>query len=152
MRFCPSTISAMTKLRSVLKLALALMVVVIGTLAIFVWRETSHRQMCDQVLADVWSLAKKQPQGITAAEWHHFIRWTNNDVANGLASPTWVSRRDLVRFADELHRRVEGKVDINTIDWIWDEIARISKYGQSYSDQFRPTTPERREQFKLTGG
>ena len=47
-------------------------------------------------------------------------------------------RAALERFADELEHRIQGPVDLKTIDWIWDEFERISKYGTHYSDEWRP--------------
>ena len=29
------------------------------------------------------------------------------------------------------------------VDWLWDELEVISKYGKRYSDHWRPTTAER---------
>jgi hypothetical protein len=46
-------------------------------------------------------------------------------------------------FADELDRRLQGKVEMSTIDWIWDNFEEIGKNGRRYSEQYRPTTPER---------
>ena len=52
--------------------------------------------------------------------------------------PETRDRAELQRFADELEHRIHGPVDLKTIDWIWDEIERISKYGKKYSDDWRP--------------
>jgi hypothetical protein len=41
-------------------------------------------------------------------------------------------------FADELEVRLRSPVDVETIDWIWDEIERLSNNGKRYSDDFRP--------------
>jgi hypothetical protein len=52
------------------------------------------------------------------------------------------------RFERELNRRLKGPVDLQTIDWIWDEMARLTPNGKTYSDSYRPTTPERLKEFE----
>jgi hypothetical protein len=54
----------------------------------------------------------------------------------------------LHNLADELEQRLEGHVDMSTIDWIWDEIEAVSVYGKNYSEDYRPTTPERLQAAK----
>jgi hypothetical protein len=44
---------------------------------------------------------------------------------------------------DRLDERLREQVNLETIDWLWDELRAISKYGKRYSDMYRPTTPER---------
>jgi hypothetical protein len=56
------------------------------------------------------------------------------------------SQRQFVRFADELEHRVQGGVGPETIDWIWDEIARLSKFGTTYSEKWRPVHGGRLEE------
>ena len=38
-----------------------------------------------------------------------------------------------------LERRLQGPTNVATIDWIWDEYARITKGGRGYGERFRPT-------------
>jgi hypothetical protein len=54
----------------------------------------------------------------------------------------------MVRFEGELKQRLSGLVTLETIDWIWDEIVRLSRNGRSYSDNYRPTRPERLKEFE----
>lgn len=98
-----------------------------------------HREWSNRVEADLKSLAGKRPADITLDEWESLVGWTLNLHGNCGVHYAWVDRAEREPFLAELERRLQGPVSVATIDWIWDEYARITKYGQTYSDKFRPT-------------
>jgi hypothetical protein len=52
----------------------------------------------------------------------------------------------------ELQDRLNRPVDLGTIDWIWDQFERLSPgYGPTYSQRYRPTSPERLREFQEQG-
>jgi hypothetical protein len=67
------------------------------------------------------------------------VGWTLNLHANCGASHTWVERDQMWPFLEEMERRLQGSVSIATIDWIWDEYTRITKFGREYEEKYRPT-------------
>lgn len=93
-------------------------------------------------------LAKKYPQGITSGEWASCVFWTHNLHGNCGYYPAFPTDRLRV-FADELNSRMGGEVDLNTIDWIWDEYVKYAHGGQQYSIKYRPTTPARLREARL---
>ena len=100
-----------------------------------------HRRWFNQVDASIESLATRRPPGVDQDQWMLAVLWTQNANANCCAMAEFLKTRDraaLERFADELEHRIQGPVDLKTIDWIWDEFERISKYGKHYSDEWRP--------------
>ena len=42
-------------------------------------------------------------------------------------------------FVEELERRLQRLVTVATIDWIWDEYARITTGGRGYGERYRPS-------------
>ena len=103
----------------------------------------NHHEWYHRVHADIVALADKQPPDVSRGQWEFMIWWTLNLHANCAAMPTQVERTDRDQFVEELEQRMHRLVSTTTIDWIWDEYTRISRYGQSYSDRFRPTrSPE----------
>ena len=60
--------------------------------------------------------------------------------ANLTILKTW---KDFTISPIKLDEKLKNKIDMSTIDWIWDEISIISTIGQLYSDKYRPLTPER---------
>ncbi len=93
----------------------------------------------ERVLAGIRSLPAKRPADVPQGQWEFMVVWTMNLDANCGYSPHWVSREQRWRFLREFEERLQGPVDAATIDWIWDEYARNSRGGQSYSDRYRPT-------------
>ncbi len=47
-------------------------------------------------------------------------------------------------MAAELNRQLNSKVDLNTIDRIWDEYLEHSPGGRSYARRYRPSTTQPR--------
>jgi hypothetical protein len=79
---------------------------------------------------------------MSRGEWQFVVGWTINLHGNCgpfIRPEQWGAAE---AFADEFERRLQGPVDLSTIDWIWDEYCLFSKYGQAYSDKYRPTRPE----------
>ncbi len=102
----------------------------------------THKRWSDRVRGDIRELAHKRPPEIPRGEWEYLYGWTINLHANcgslsGTVENDW---RD--GFVQELERRLGGPLSLADIDWIWDEYATHTKYGQKYSDDYRPTPLE----------
>jgi hypothetical protein len=100
-----------------------------------------HRAWSDRMKARLNSLYDRCPPDLDAATWEQVVQWTGNLHSNCGVQHTWVNREEKCPFLEELERRLQGPVDLGTIDWIWDEYARITEGGQLYSDKYRPTLP-----------
>jgi hypothetical protein len=100
-----------------------------------------HSLFCDRVHFQFLSLAKKRPLNVSRQQWEGVVAHTINAWANCLTFTKNIPPAEMDRFEHELHQRVQGPVDLATIDWIWDEVVRLTPNGQSYSDDWRPTTP-----------
>jgi hypothetical protein len=110
-----------------------------------------HRECCERVRADLASLAKRRPPNVSLKQWENVVAWTLNAHGNCLASEPNIPPEEIARFERELKLRLSGPVRLKTIDWIWDEIVRLSSGGQRYSDNWRPTLPERLKEFEEGG-
>jgi hypothetical protein len=98
-----------------------------------------HRHWYDRVRADLYLLADKRPAEVPASQWEFMVGWTINLHSNSAAARQWVDRGEIWPFVEELERRLQGPVTVATIDWIWDEYARITKGGRLYGERYRPT-------------
>jgi len=94
-------------------------------------------------------LASKRPSEIPRAQWEYVVGWTLELHANCASDFTQISLEDKEKFARELEIRLNGEIDLATIDWIWDEYSRFARTGQTYSDKYRPTLPERLKEAEL---
>ena len=108
-------------------------------------RQTRFTQ---SVRRDLESLFLKRPKDVTPKQWRGVVEWTLSAQVNCLRFQKSITREDMDRFERELTERVSGPVDLKTIDWIWDEIARISMHGKRYGETWRPTTPDRLAEFE----
>jgi hypothetical protein len=98
----------------------------------------------DRIQASVRELAQHRPEGVSKRKWSFAVGWTGVAVGNVFFMPSCVNDdQGYYDFADELGRRLQGKVEMSTIDWIWDGFEEIGKNGRSYSERYRPTMPER---------
>lgn len=107
-----------------------------------------HAEFYSDVRGQLQSLAKKRPPNVTPKQWENIVGWTLNAHANCFAHWHQLSQQDMKQFEVELRQHLAGPVTLETIDWIWDEIVRLSPLGQSYSDNYRPTRPSRLQEFE----
>lgn len=100
-----------------------------------------HGEWHNRVRADIRQLACKQPADVPEGQWEFMVGWTwnmhcNCDFTPRSSTPEWREE-----FATELERRLAEPMTVADIDWIWDEYADHTKYGQSYG-RYRPTRSE----------
>lgn len=99
-----------------------------------------HRRWSDRVRGAILALLGRRPPEVGPGPWEFAVGWTYKLHANCGSDRSLVTnwaRAD--RFVDDLDRRLEGAVGLDTLDWVWDEYEGFSKYGQRYSDLYRPT-------------
>jgi len=120
---------------------LVLLSILLYTYQVIIVSEERFCQTRRRVHDSLWSLHDRCPKEVTPAKWEEIVRQTREPVIGCLF---WSAEiRDMpryYRFVDELDERLEGEVDMGTIDWIWDEFVEISMHGQR-SDLERPTDP-----------
>lgn len=105
--------------------------------------QRQHARAFAQVRAAMYSVAERRPDGVTGERWIHTVDWTNNAISNCCATLSYFKDKDealerFVVFANELSRRSKDDITLNLIDWIWDQLEIISKYGTYYTSQYRP--------------
>jgi hypothetical protein len=98
----------------------------------------------DRIQMLVQELAQHQPTGVSIRQWSFVVGWTGTAVGNIFFVPSSVKdNQKYYDFADEFEQRLQGNVDMSTINWVWDQYEELSEIGRGYSERFRPTTPER---------
>ena len=78
----------------------------------------------------VEKLAYRRPPGFTPQQWESAVAFTMNLHAKSLTHLTDASSLHEVR--EELERKMDLKVDLETIEWIWDSYAKLSHAGDNY--------------------
>jgi hypothetical protein len=101
-----------------------------------------HAEWYQGVEARILRLAEERPEGIDPDEWAFCTFWTWQLHTNwGPYESFHPAARD--RFLAEFDRRLDGPVDFSTVDWIRDQYVEHSRGGRHYSEDFRPTDPDR---------
>jgi len=116
------------------------------------WARRNH-EICDledRILTTLDSLEAKCPASMTERQWESAITWTRTLVCNSIYDEPDVDVRDLRRFQTELQYKAKGSVDLDTIHWTWDQVARLCQAGKEYQ-HFRPHMLEEIEALGLEG-
>ena len=107
-------------------------------IVLWVWLDRTigeRRRLNSQIHASIESLATKCPPDLTQNQWNVALYWTLN--MSGNTALTHAKLDELRRFQRELEERAKGKVDMELIFWIWDEVAKISPTGTRYKENFQ---------------
>jgi hypothetical protein len=108
----------------------------------------AHRRWYGAVEYRILCLAERCPGDLDRKQWAACIHWTWNLHANYGALPYW-DKAARYPFLSGVDQKLRGKVDLGTIDWIWDQYSQHTSGGKWYSENFRPTTPERLKEASL---
>lgn len=79
----------------------------------------------------IGSLAQRRPPNVTRGQWASAVAWTWNLHGNSLLMFE-VDGPTIAAFEQRLKDRLDGNVDMATIDWIWNEYAHLSPHGAKY--------------------
>ena len=114
----------------------------------FVRPMQNHRRAYDRISDSVQSLAHRRPAAVSKKQWSFIIGWTMNGIGNccsvdAYLNPDEQSHKRFLSLPDRIDERLREVVSMETIDWLWDELEAISKYGPRYADNWRPTSPDR---------
>lgn len=101
----------------------------LGTLRWSAERLIITRRTTAKICSAVDSLAAHCPSAVDQDEWNHALSLTRARVLKSSALPSEIrDLDDFVLFAGELDdRTASGKIDPETIQWIWDEVEKLSK-------------------------
>lgn len=123
------------------RLVLLVSLVAVGLLLFVSYRYleqfATHGRWYDRGREDMTAITHKCPPEVGKDWWEFAVTWTLNLHANCGPHPSWVEPGWRDGFAVELERRLQGPMTLADIEWIWDEYARHTTYGQGYSDKFR---------------
>ncbi len=128
---------------------IVLIVALFGTLGFAFWffgirPHEEGMRTGKQIERAILKLSTKCPADVSRERWAHCIAWTWQLHTNYGPYSYW-DRDERQRFIEELEQRVNGHVDMATIDWIWDQYVESTTGGRDY-DGYRPTVPERLEE------
>jgi hypothetical protein len=116
--------------------AFSLVAVLLAGFGWFYRQILEPRQLNDKIEAHIDSLALRRPPELTRQQWESAVAWTSNLHGNSLLR-FQTDTPALRQFEQRLSEKLKGKVNLETIDWIWAEYARACPGGANYQ-RFKP--------------
>lgn len=114
---------------------LIILVTLVGSfLGGFLWCDRTYRQplrLDRSIRMLIVEMQARRPPELTPLQWENAVGWTINLHSNSLL-PFQADVPTMRAFEMRLSKKLEGNVNLATIDWIWDEYARICPGGAEY--------------------
>ncbi len=105
-------------------------VVVCALMAFVIWWPSESFRESVKLRDVIDSLAKRRPSDMEPGQWKIAVWWTSNLDGNSL---TYRADASSIRsLREQLERRLEGDVNMVTIEWIWDSYADLCPSGKRY--------------------
>lgn len=76
-------------------------------------------------------LYARRPPNLTASQWRCMVDWTHNLHGNSLIA-FQTTTTQIMEFEARVDKKLSGNVDADTIEWIWDEYAKVCPGGKNY--------------------
>lgn len=122
--------------------AVAVLAVLLGTFVVPVGRRFEFSRLARQMDTSIRYLRPTNFSGVSPTVWECAQVWTVTAYGNVCFSPEHVATAEMYRLRDDLERKLAGPVDLDTLTWIWDRLARTGPSGKRYVERFRPLLEE----------
>jgi hypothetical protein len=117
--------------------AIGLTLALLGPLVSNVRQRRQDYRHVDHVRRTILSLHGRCPPEVPAVQWKEAIDWTANVIGQDFFVPRPEESMGLQELSQGLDLRVQGEVDLATLQWVWDECARVCGGPDSYGIRFR---------------
>ena len=122
--------------------AALMMVFCVGNVAIKVNQQQAFFREHHRIADALRSLKDRRPAGANRRGWGEGIGWTVTAHCNIFFAPSPDTYDAMSRFGRALDEKVQGEVDVNAIEWLWDRLAESGPDGKRYTDNFRSSMRE----------
>ena len=82
------------------------------------------------------SLRPTQPNAIDPAAWDCAHGWVMTAFCN--FTPERISTDEMYQLQGDLECKLTEKIDLDTLQWIWDRFGRTGPRGKEYIERYRP--------------
>ena len=93
------------------------------------WREPFRES--ERIRNLIRSLESRHPSEVASGQWECAVGWTCNLHANSLDAYE-ADSASLRKFREELSRKLDRPVSMETIHWIWDSYAMLCRGGANF--------------------
>jgi hypothetical protein len=94
-----------------------------------------ERKACEETLNQLLS---KRPQNVNAQAWEVATGWAMTAYANVFFEPDLAPLVKLTAFHANIERLGQERISLDTIDWIWQQLAESGPHGRGYQQRWEP--------------
>lgn len=124
------------RLRTLLA-CIALLAMVFAVVA-FVGQITEYPRHQSRGARLLETLNVRCPPNVSPKTWEDATGWAITAYHNICFNANHTSLHELDSFIADTEERLDGAVDLATIDWIWERLAATGPHGQKYAGRFLP--------------
>lgn len=118
-------------------LPLALCVGLIAPVLQSVIRQRNFYRLHGQTWDKIRSLAVRCPLDVPPDQWQKAVDWTANLIVQVYFSPVQSDPKSLKELHDRLSEKINGAVDLTTLQWVWEHCEEAPRDGAVYAIRFR---------------
>lgn len=118
-------------------IAVSLFAVLLAVCIVPMARITEYSRLQREMDASIRYLKPTNSLTLNLSVWDCAHTWTITAYCNVCFSPEHVSTVEMYRLREDLNRKLEGSVDLDTLRWIWDRLAQTGPHGKRYVERFR---------------
>lgn len=114
-----------------LRLACGGVLILLAGYGALVYPQVARRAYDDEIEKMIYGMRSRRPAELSRGQWSEAVGWTGQLHGN---SQLWIEAdaRVLAAFQARFRKKLEDRINLQTIDWIWDEYSRLTPHGQSY--------------------
>ena len=84
------------------------------------------------------SFHHQRPANVDASQWEDAVGWTSNILGNVSMMTCECDIDFLRRFQSSLNEKMDRGVNLETLKWMWDELAKAGPRAADYAYKYRP--------------
>ena len=124
-------------------LYLGCLILVIVGVGFLVWIASNavpqmrYNQRSHRINEKIIALRERQPPNVSERLWTECVAWASIAHCNICFSEGHTSYEAMCRFEEQLDEKLQGEVDLDTIEWIGERLAETGPHGRQYMNKWR---------------
>jgi hypothetical protein len=118
-------------------LLISVVLAVVAPFVRFVGTQRRFYGLVEQVGNDIASLELRRPADVPPDQWKRAVDWTRNLIYQVYFSPIDSDPDSLEQLRDQLRQKLNGPVDLRTLQWIWEHCENAPRQGAVWAINFR---------------
>jgi hypothetical protein len=117
----------------------ALAAVLLSFLIVPFTRQMEWVRLFRQMETSLNVLKPAQPNSIGPGTWDCAHRWVVTAYCNICFSPQHTATAEMYRLRDDLGEKLNDRIDLETLKWIWIRLGETGPHGKRYTERFEPS-------------